>query len=289
MVNPYEILGVSKKFTLEELREKYKALAVKVHPDKGGTQELFLLVTKCYKALCKEYEKGKTQKEYHELKSDFTKSAQQHKPTQSSSMGQKFDVDKFNKVFSENKLDNAFDKGYADWMTKEEYVEDKNKTKKKSKMDIDKFNSMFEKAACVDTNHKYIIKYQEPEALTASKKIGFTELGADNIDDFSGENTSHKHLNYMDYKVAHTTTKIVDPRLMNDIKQYKNVEELERHRGSIRYEMEEDIAEVVSSRERNEKLKEKQRIMALQNYDDRVTRHYEKVNQLFLGRIPSQQ
>lgn len=286
MVDPYHILGISKKFTLEELRDKYKALAVKVHPDKGGTQELFLLVTKCYKALLKEYEKRKSQKEYHELKTEFNKNMQKHTPTASSSMsGQKFDIDKFNKVFSENKLDNPYDKGYGNWMS-DAPPPDEVQVKKKN-IDNDKFNALFEKSTRLDKNNKYIIKYTEPEPMIASKKIGFTELGADHIEDFSGENTTNKNLNYMDYKVAHTTSKIVDPKLLKEVKSYRNMEELERHRSTLKYDMEEDIAEVVAARERAERHKEQQRRQAQQKHDDMISSHYERVNKLFLGRIPS--
>ena len=50
-INPYEILGVSKNYDLDELKQKYKLLAKKVHPDKGGSEQLFKLVTLCYKKL----------------------------------------------------------------------------------------------------------------------------------------------------------------------------------------------------------------------------------------------
>ena len=55
-INPYEILGVTKNFTLDELKDKYKRVAKKVHPDRGGSQQLFNLVTLAYKKLVEEYE-----------------------------------------------------------------------------------------------------------------------------------------------------------------------------------------------------------------------------------------
>jgi curved DNA-binding protein CbpA len=291
MVDPYHILGVSKRFTLEELKEKYKAIAVKVHPDKGGTQELFLLVTKCYKALLKEYERQRGQKEYHELKSDFKKNMQQ--PSQPRPQS-KFDLDKFNQVFSENRLNNAYDNGYQDWIkntgSDEPYVEEVDKkaaARKKQSFSADKFNSMFEKSTQVDKRNKYIVKYSEPEPIMASKKIMFTELGEDHVEDFSGDNTTKKNLNYMDYKVAHTTSKIVDPKLLQNVKTYKSIEELERHRGSISYDIEEDVAKVLAERERAEKLKEFKRQEAMRQHDEMVNQQHDRVNRLFLGRVTS--
>lgn len=35
----YQILGVSKTATADEMRKAYRRLAAKMHPDKGGEQE----------------------------------------------------------------------------------------------------------------------------------------------------------------------------------------------------------------------------------------------------------
>ena len=39
--DPYEILGLTKRFTLEELKHNYKRVAKRVHPDRGGNEKLF--------------------------------------------------------------------------------------------------------------------------------------------------------------------------------------------------------------------------------------------------------
>ena len=44
--NPYDVLGVSKNFTLEELKYNYKKVAKRVHPDRGGNEKLFKLLSK---------------------------------------------------------------------------------------------------------------------------------------------------------------------------------------------------------------------------------------------------
>ena len=40
-INPYDILGIHKNFTIEELKDKYKRVAKKTHPDKGGDSDEF--------------------------------------------------------------------------------------------------------------------------------------------------------------------------------------------------------------------------------------------------------
>ena len=281
-MNPYHILGVSKSYTLEELKEKYKTLAMKVHPDKGGTEELFLLVTKCYKYLVQEFHKKVSQKEYHDLKKEFKKSDAANEDYAGSKP--KFDLNKFNKVFTDTKLENAYDKGYSDWMSDEKVKEiSKEERKVKKSFNIDKFNDKFE-TITDDTNNKFLIKYREPEPLMASKKIGYTELGQDNVDDFSADNISKKNLNFMDYKVAHTTQKIVDPRIANSIKQYKNLQELEKDRSTISFHIEEDIMDGVQTKMRLENELERKRMEALTMQDKRINDNYNKINMMLMGR-----
>ena len=38
-IDPYKILQVDKNFTIDILKQKYKQLAIKLHPDKGGDNE----------------------------------------------------------------------------------------------------------------------------------------------------------------------------------------------------------------------------------------------------------
>ena len=50
-MNPYEILEVDKNTSLEDIKIKYKQLANKYHPDKGGDAEKFKLINLAYNIL----------------------------------------------------------------------------------------------------------------------------------------------------------------------------------------------------------------------------------------------
>ena len=290
-MNPYEVLDVPRNFTLQHLKDNYKRIALKVHPDKGGSEQLFLLVTKCFKKLLQEFHKRQADRQYHELKADFAKSAEQHTPVDTSHAykNNKFDLEKFNRVFSENRIEDVYDKGYKDWIndtqTRDASPVKRNFGGKGGKtFSVDAFNTAFESETHVDKKNKYIVKDKEPEALVCAKKIAFTELGEENVDDFSGDNMTKKHLNFMDYKVAHTTSKIVDPRILQQRKEYRNIQELEVDRGRIQYEMDDTSKSEYEYRKQLEELRERKRQEALRARDMLAQQQYERVNQMLLGR-----
>lgn len=50
-MNYYDILGVSKTSSLEEIKQSYKKLVIKNHPDKGGNKEKFQQIQEAYEVL----------------------------------------------------------------------------------------------------------------------------------------------------------------------------------------------------------------------------------------------
>lgn len=293
-IDPLKILNLPKNYTAEMLKDSYKKLALKAHPDKGGSEYLFKLLTECYKYLANELKKKQSDKQFHELKQGFlnelskqpSKSKSSYESTQEPDQntlqqmfykGSRFDRDKFNKFFLDNKLsDDREEQGYQEWMTQNDIKE---APKFRGSFNSTGFNQHFNQHAQTQSNHRQIIKYQEPEALVTSKKLGFTELGQDKIDDYSGENKSMKNLNYMDYRVAHTTSRIVDPSI-KPREDFKNIQELETSRANISYQMtEEEYAKYMRKKRLQEKEEEKRKLIQ-DAYDRRVQQHYMKINGL---------
>lgn len=289
-IDPYKILDISKNFTLDQLKEAYKKIALQVHPDRGGTEYMFKLVTTCYKELAKEYNTRISDRQYHELKADFAKN-QALMPQQSrtkkidvSEANSGFNIDKFNKVFETNKLQNVNDNGYEQFLKNSKEVEQKNIFAGK-KFSNDNFNKQFEKRVQVASEpNKFIVKYKEPEALLTCKKIGFVELGEESVDDFSGTNTSRKNLNYMDLKIAHTTSRIIDPKTIDKRKEYRSVDELEVDRGTISYNMNDIDKDYYEKKKKEEEIKERLRMQSVLKQDQQTAIQYEKVHRLLLGK-----
>ena len=301
-VDPYKLFGLDKdKFTVEELKAKFKQLAMVSHPDKGGSEQLFLLVAKCFKMLMKDYERRTSLAQHHDLKKAFesamSKQNDERERTRlgpSSSYrhgadddGNGFNLKKFNAIFESNRTKTADDDGYQDWIKNNTLPEVDDKPKKpisKEDFNADRFNRRFEKSTLRNTgDNKFIVKYREPEPLVMAKKIQFTELGVDRVDDYSADNTNRRALNFMDYKVAHTTSRIVDPRIVQR-REYKTIGELEAERDNISYIPDAADVEYWEQKKRQEALAERRRQEVQQKLDETGFEQYERMKMLMLGR-----
>lgn len=47
----YDILGIPNTATIEEVTHTYRALAMKIHPDKGGSEGLMKLINQAYESI----------------------------------------------------------------------------------------------------------------------------------------------------------------------------------------------------------------------------------------------
>lgn len=292
-VNPYELLGLQPNFTIEQLKSNYKRIALKVHPDKmGGSDYMFNLVTQCYKQLANEYKLKQQDKQFDELRESsrsyineqkqnpYENTRMRYEYDPSSDMTKRFSLDRFNKAFEENRVETATDIGYKQWMDSQQ-VKDAPQLKKN--ISNDKFNSYFEKYAekNVDPKQKMVVRYKEPEPMLLAKKINFTELGTDKIDDFSGENKSLKSLNFMDYRVAHTTSRIVDPKLVQR-QEFKSIEDVERDRANIRQFTSKELTDL-ERKKKKEELREKKRQETQLKMDEMTAEQFMRLHKLMLG------
>jgi len=290
-INPYEVLNVSKNFTWNELKEAYRKLAINTHPDKqGGNKDLFNIITICFKKLGEELKRREDEKGHHDLKKQsnnyfhkMTNDIIPH-PSEVLAPNEKFTTDKFNKNFEKCKLyEEEIEFGYGSKMDESTKIrEDINIEKliKKNKIDNESFNELFNKNVPVN---KALIKYREPEPLILAKSLQFTELGGKRPDDYSSSIEKNSSLAYTDYMRAHDGTRLVDPRLMKSVKEFKSVDEYEAYR-------ENKAKRTLSARELKaeelkkikEKKAEEERLDRVKMYDKNIEKSYEKASQLFL-------
>ena len=290
-INPYEVLNISNNFTWNELKSSYRTLATNTHPDKpGGNKELFNIITICFKKLAEELKIREEDKSHQDLKKQsaeyfdrMTNNISPH-PSEVLDKNKKFTSEQFNKNFEKCKIyEEEIDFGYGSKMEESTKIrEDINIDKliKKNKIDNESFNEIFNKNVKVN---KELIKYKTPEPLMLAKSLQYTELGGKRPDDYSSSIEKNNTLAYTDYMRAHDGTRLVDPQLMKNVKEFKSVEEYEAYR-------EKKATKTLSAKElKNEELKrlkslkdEEERLERLKMYDKKIEKSYNKATQLFL-------
>ena len=299
--NPYEIIGVSKRFTLDELKYNYKKVAKRVHPDRGGNEKLFKLVTLAYKQLLEIHKLKQINKEFNELKSDFQEfttnqdnQQRRHrdlhrnsdrsskKSSRSRQNQQDFNGnfgDMFNKIYEENKIEDVYDRGYGDLMTES----DANRPDidiKKTVNSMKNFNQAFDSAP-ISKHNKKIIKYRDPIALpTSLKTLQYTEIGIDKLSDFSTETSN---LSCVDYKKAHSTSKLIDKNYVRQRTGYNDIGGLEAERANIDYNMSEEDLRKQAYLKKKEQLKELKRLERIQQMDMMHQESFNRVNELMVN------
>jgi curved DNA-binding protein CbpA len=288
-IDPYKVLEVPKNYTMDQLKTNYKRIALQVHPDKGGSAYMFKLVTSCYKTLYNNL-KNNNQKEFYHLKGDYKNEvASSYKTAQpidtagfSINTGQGFDVQKFNKIFDQVRIQENTDDGYGNWMSKSSKErEDIKIAKAMKKFDSSTFNEIFDNTVKPSKTTKMIV-YEEPQGMVSSKMMCYSELGVDKIKDFSGDNMTQKNLNFMDYKVAHTTNRLVDPSVVKARAEYKDLNHVKADRENISFTMTAEDQMKWNKQQALQKEHEEKRLQNLWRRDQEITDHYVKINQLLL-------
>lgn len=295
--NPEQILGLTQgvKHSENEIKTAYRNLAMKYHPDKGGSEEIFKILTKAYMFLLKQAQGANyVEKNFMDLKGDYSQPQQQegggYIPRE-----EDFNVRHFNQVFDENRLeDDEWDTGYGDWKTEDTSEEPKKIFNQKFTLDV--FNSVFNELRGANKAKETtdIQVYQEPEILSSSGAIAHREVdyrkGQDYTKEYSIQDGSSKNgIYYMDYKKAYTETTLIDPIAVKERKGFKNVQEAKMARETQDFTMTEEERAYYEEKKRVEAQAEAERLERLKQRDERLAQHSTQVNQLMLGGQPTRQ
>lgn len=275
--DPYKVLCLERNFTLEQLKSNYKRLALQLHPDKcpldvSTSTTIFQILTRAYKSLLREYESTRVaDKTFNELKAPYNSNSNSHsnshsnsnsnsqdrktsspsQPIMLSTTGKAFDATKFNAFFSTHRIKMPEDEGYNAWIA--------------SGVEPGRSNPHSQE-------RRSLIKYTQPEPVHIVKSIAFCELGIDKIDDFSKPPSStdrRSALQFTDYRIAHTTSNLVDTSKIKERRTYRSVRELEAARAKeLRQKMTAAEAQMHATAARRREDLEEQRMHNLRRFDD---------------------
>ena len=308
-IDALKLFQLGGNYTLDELKQAYKKLAMKTHPDKaGGNAEQFQLVTKCYMSLLEKYKNRESDKQFNDLKKgsqNYLEDQQQSRQVNKQMAGQmdskqpgsvgtidkdKFDAKLFNKIYEQNKLWESSDDGYGSWFSSEKTDNEAPNEIFGNKFNLNVFNSTFEDYKEKITGQSGAIQeYHDPQELI-SCSTGFTDIDiyARKIDDFSkplpiAGAGAGKELAYTDLKTAYTSKgAFIDPSKV-EYKTYKSVDELKRDRGNIRYDMTPDQMREYEMKKYREREEEERRQDLIRQRDNIVANTYGKMHEKMLG------
>lgn len=241
-----------------QLKNAYKKLVLKYHPDKTMLTEapMFQMLSNCYKTLSEDLKTRMSQREFHDLKADFHANRQDPQPTQnvkptstSAQNSRKFDSKVFNKLFDQHKIKDVHEDGYSDWMRNPESFKEKSK-------------------------HAVVV-YKEPQPLVAND-IAYYDLGVDKVKDHSAHDGTP--LQYSDYRLAHTTEKIIDTDVVKPRKEYRNFQELQVDRSKVQHVMTQSELEEYMQRKHEMEAQELARRQRQEKYDEQISSQYQKIN-----------
>ena len=285
-LNPYKILGISKNYDEKSLKKAYLKMALKTHPDRGGSQVEFQKVSIAYTVLLKKISDQKN----NNLHNDLRNNSRSYMTEQTSNnmknvkMTDQFDVNLFNKIYEENKLEDVYDHGYGDWMKQSSNAIEQPKMFNKS-FNKDLFNSEFNKYKSQQNKHMgtQMVKYDEPEVNISMKgRDSLMVLGQGNITDFSGQSSGG--LSFRDYKDAYTNSCLIDEASVNLDDRSNNIHSLKSSRSNINYNMSKEDLRKQELMKIKQQKQEEERISRLQNNDNLAFSVYDKIHDRLLQR-----
>ena len=275
--DPYKIINIGRQHSEEELKRAYVKLAMKTHPDRGGDEKQFQIVSTAYKILLKKLKDSKNNHDHHQLRQNSQVSIESEDKINVNKM----DMALFNKVYEENKIEGAFDEGYGGWM-KSNKVDDSGPTKMfDGNFNKDKFHSEFDKYKQKKKGQE--IQHYEPQTSISYKgKDSLTVLGQHKVKDFSG--TSDGGLAYRDYKDAFENACFIDVTKVNIDDRVRSIGAQKEQRSNIDYVMSHEDQKRQQLHKHQEEEAERKRVERLKFFEEKSADAYDKIHRRLLGR-----
>jgi curved DNA-binding protein CbpA len=217
-----EVLGIQEEVALTEetLKSAYKRMALRAHPDKGGSEEFFEAVTRAYAYLSeilKHMRGGKRETSGHidapnVINTTRDSEAEKWKHVEPVRLNAKnLDMNAFNKLFEQTHIPDPDSDGYGDWLKTESNTSSGQKFKGQFNRDV--FNRMFEDEArkSQKTSNNLII-HPGQMALTLNPTSG-VDLVGERPDSFTAAPNSK--FQFTDLRGAYTSDSTISDKVSN--------------------------------------------------------------------------
>jgi len=260
-MNPeaWEILNLDPASSIEEVRKRFRKLALKYHPDKGGSPYIFDKIKNAYRDILT-FHAGLNQKSFQDLKQqsqEYRNNEQEHTKTYFDPNN--LNMDKFNSFFVDHRLNDPLDHGYGHMMTQSTNHREDDSVIAKSK--IQRFPD------------QQLTLYKDPqEVFNCTANVGI--IGDDNKNFTAAWN---QRVKYTDYMEAHSTP--VDRDIIPSRESFNSVDALKASRGKSLRATEKEKRHHQKMLEEQER-KERRRMKRTNKTDTQMTSHYQKLQNL---------
>lgn len=254
--------------TLKQLKKKYKRLALKFHPDRGGSEEKFQVITQCYLKL---YEMliQKFTSPHNDMKTSFRK----FEPSSSEiKLKNDFNIDQFNQAYEKNRIATPYDRGYGTWkmeqLPQNEHGEYKYKQVSQTgnkifskKFNVNVFNTFFEKERSKHSSTD-LTPFSIPEATNSFISSNHVILGQNSFNTFA----THQ---YQDYKTGLGSGFLVTNNKVPN--KYASINSLEDLKEQRKRDLSKDFSkelQQIKLHQKEKQLEEQARMLRYRNYSN---------------------
>lgn len=228
-----EVLGIQEEVTLTEeaLKKAYKKMAIKAHPDKGGSEEYFEAVTRAYAYLSEilRYMKGGRKEVsgtvnaptniHNQRDQDAKQWEYSGDPVRLNAKN--LDMNAFNKLFEQTHMPDPDSDGYGDWLKGNESRD--NGPKFKGEFNRDVFNRMFdEEAKKAQRSGNQLIIHPGEMALTLNPMSGVDLVGERPNSYTAAPNSKFQ---FTDLRGAYTSESTISDKVSNVQVTERNLEQ----------------------------------------------------------------
>lgn len=281
-----EVLGLEEEVALTEeaLKKAYKRVALKAHPDKGGSEEEFEAITRAHAYLGEillrvkggRAKEGKVEAPdaLQDTRSSDSKQWQHVQPVRLNP--QKLDMNAFNQMFEQTRVPDPEEDGYGDWLKGEEGVATGPTFGGKFNRDV--FNRAFEEEAKKKAAGQQLA-VRQPEALTLAPNHG-VELGRGGGNSFTA--AANASLKFTDLKNAYTNENMITNQVADVRIEARSFDQYSSSRKSAPTPLSNDeMAGVMAAEAAAAKREEQRRLRAAQE-DSLGSQYFERMKQLVI-------
>jgi curved DNA-binding protein CbpA len=282
-----EVLGLTEEVALTEeaLKKAYKRVALKAHPDKGGTEEEFEAITRAHAYLGEILLriKGGRKKEgvveapeaLQDTRKENSKEWEMVQPVRLNP--KKLDMNAFNQMFEQTRIPDPEEDGYGDWLKGAEGPSAGPKFGGKFNRDV--FNQAFEEEAAKRRAQGGQVTVRQPEALTLAPMSG-VELGRGGGGNYTAAVGSS--MKFTDLKNAYTSENMITHQVSDVRMEARSFDQYSSSRKQAPAPLSnQEMAGVMAAEAAAAKREEQRRLRAAQE-DSLGAQYFERMKRLVI-------